>query len=135
MMSTDSAQTAERGSISGKWVTTFLQDNQPAVHLTEWAKERILEFANFLMNCSPICIRGIWQCVAEYVLDEVVIIPNTKDVEEFSKYWFVVSNGSSEINRFRQFHDVEVRPSSSGEHVEIELIRRGAIASINEYIP
>lgn len=133
-MATDSKQTSEESSISGKWVSTFLAD-KPAVDLSEWVKQRRIEYTDFLLNCSPICIYGIWQCVAEYVLDEEVLIPNTKDADEFSKYWFVVPNGTSEINRFRQYHDVKVRPSDSGEYVEIELIRRGAIASINEYIP
>ena len=64
-----------------------------------------------------------------------MLIPNTANVKEFCKYWYIVPNGTLEINRFRQYHDVKVRTPSTSEHVEIELIRRGAIASIKEYIP
>ena len=133
-MAEDHQQTDGGAKISGKWITTFLPD-KIAVNLSEFVKQRRVDYATFLKDCSSISVQGIWFCVAEYVLEEEVLIPNTANVEEFCKYWYIVPNGASEINRFRQYHDVKVRTPSSSEHVEIELIKRGAIASINEYIP
>ena len=120
--------------IPGKYITTFLPD-KTTVNLSEFIKQRRVDYANFLKDCSPISVHGIWQYIAEYVLDEEVLIPNTTNVKEFCKYWYIVPNGTSETNRFRQYHDVKVRTPITSEHIEIELIRRGAIASIKEYIP
>lgn len=68
-MAEDHVQTGGGRNISGKWVTTFLP-NIIAVNLSEFVKQRRVDYANFLRDYSSIFVPGIWQYVAEYVLDE-----------------------------------------------------------------
>ena len=102
------------------------------VDLSQWIKQRRLDIANHLMECSQIHVQGICMCITEYVLEEAVLIPNTTDPTEFAKHWFIIPNGSSDVPHD---HQVTVRTPTAAPYAEIQLIQAGAIASINEYIP
>lgn len=59
--------------------------------------------------------------------DDRILIPNTFDKDELLKYWFVVNKGG-EWNTVREFHRVDLYPSS-----HIRLTRRGMLSSVKGY--
>merc|ERR1719334_2850609 len=107
------------------------------VNLSEWFNQHRLSLCKVVMDCLSIPIQEICMCISEYTLDEEVLIPNTAEPGVFHKYWHIVRSGPSDADKFKYDHRVDVKLLSAQprKQVEIELTRRAAIASINEYIP
>lgn len=101
--------------------------------LNQRKKDRI-QLIGILMECLNVEDKDVCHCITEFCWIDNLLIPdsNTLDEDEFLKYWFVVPPGN-EVNHYRDVHDVQIKDSQEEQGLMVQLIRRGAIATIHEY--
>eukprot|EP01084_Bolivina_argentea_P119437 211765_1 len=108
--------------------TTMSQNKIETINLDQYIVETQKYKQIIIQTLSEYADQEIAKLIYQICNDDTILIPNTFQMDEFLKYWFIVNKGKS-VNKFKYDHRVDLYANY------LQLIQRGAVASIKEYKP